>query len=278
MDNLKVKHEYLTAHLKYINCVKDNYIVKFCNRLSELNKTTSKCQIDKMLNKDDFKDYSKNNSSVITPIYKKLMLKYHPDKGCNSNIATIINQWRDEGKNDLLELLSELDIEVNNEEDLKLLSEVSEMEDKIKDITACNYWIWNTSGSYTKEYIESNHLTEDEALIYVEDINKGLREWIDVLKKSDENLKSFVKDDIYHTLKKCKDELVRIEEMKIKSKSDIDYDKYEDELEFFSKIDDDYISKSSYETLSSDRDKISNIYVKLKESYSFYRKIWFYTW
>lgn len=283
MQALQLKLQYLQNELQYIEHVLPSYDKKFTNKLNELGKTHLIPTISQA--KESISD-TKNHSGNIKDIYRKLMIKYHPDKSTDpkcDEISKFINDCYSKNDEESLVILDETN--EYSKEIPEYLMKIKETADKINTYKNRTSYLWNTSCGL-KDYIESLFCTADELNKYENELKEKLIKEQDELKKENDKLKEvvcfitnvntelensskkFIINDINYYKEKCTTQFEKMSDMKLKAKSDISYLDYEKEL--------DEINKSDLE--STPLTDLENYRITLETIYKYFDKMyWMYS-
>lgn len=279
MQALQLKLQYLQNELQYIEHMLPSYDKKFTDKLHDLGKTHL---IPTMPVCKESESDTKNHSGNIKDIYRKLMIKYHPDKSTDpkcDEISKFINDCYSKNDEESLVILDETD--EYSKEIPEYLLKIKETREKIDTYKNRTSYLWNTSCGL-KNYIENLFCTKEDFDKYENEMkeklikqkedlkkeNEKLREVISFVKNIDVELenssKKFVIEYINYYREKCSEEYANMTEMKIKAKSDIPYLSYEKEL--------DEINKSELESMSlSD---LENYKIILKKIFEYFRDMY----
>lgn len=198
-EEIKLKKQYLEAHIKYINAVRKRYQENFTKKLNESGKKHFKYDTHGFTvsenNKTDTNDLSEKEQSELKTIYRALAIKYHPDKNKTSEELFVkINEYYQANNISALRTLSEC----LDREDIESIDQIAYMEcleKEIKGITGTVYWQWNKAEADMKKYYESMFMTDDEHRIFLESEHDKLRDENERLKDLIKSIKSYGRVD-----------------------------------------------------------------------------------
>jgi len=282
MQALQLKLQYLQNELRYIEHMIPSYDKKFTEKLHQLGKLHLIPTISQ--DKEQTSD-TKNHSAAIKEIFRKLMIKYHPDKSSDPNcdeISKFINDCY--SKNDEESLIILDDTNEYSKEIPEYLIKIKETADKINTYKNRTSYLWNSSYGL-KDYVESLYCTSDEFNKYENELkeklikeqeelkkeNAKLKEVICFIKSVDTQLenssKKFIINNINYYKEKCTVQFKEMSDMKLKAKSDILYLEYEKELNEINEVD---LESASITDLENYRTTLETIYKYFDKMYWMY--------
>jgi len=259
-----------------------SYDKKFTEKLHQLGKLHLIPTISQ--DKEQTSD-TKNHSAAIKEIFRKLMIKYHPDKSSDPNcdeISKFINDCY--SKNDEESLIILDDTNEYSKEIPEYLIKIKETADKINTYKNRTSYLWNSSYGL-KDYVESLYCTSDEFNKYENELkeklikeqeelkkeNAKLKEVICFIKSVDTQLenssKKFIINNINYYKEKCTVQFKEMSDMKLKAKSDILYLEYEKELNEINEVD---LESASITDLENYRTTLETIYKYFDKMYWMY--------
>ena len=147
---LELKEKHCQAYLNYINHTKEKHRKAFGDRLAELGTPFFRfpCTVAPKAGESQAID----SSEACKEYYRKLSLRYHPDKvGGDGVLFQKISQLYEDQKEEILKRLVE---STDAEYTLRLIS-VEDLQKEINKNTDTYYWNWATGNETSKMFAES---------------------------------------------------------------------------------------------------------------------------
>lgn len=281
MQALQLKLKYLQNELEYIEHIMPYYDKKFMERLNQLGKTH---QISTNSPCNELESATKIHKNSIKELYRKLSLKYHPDRSKEPNCDELIRFINDCYSNNDEESLYILDSSDEYNENPEYLIKIKDITDKINNYKIRYSYLWNSGG---KEYIESLYCTSDEFIKYENDMKEKLIKEQQKLERENDKLQEVVifvenvKNEIeYNSIKfeienidyykaQCTEYYMKMIDMKNKSKSEIECLTFEKELDEINKAD---LRSMTINDLQNYTTRLTSIYEYFDKMYWMYMR------
>lgn len=158
MDQEKnLKHKWVQAELEYVKFMTDKYHKQFADKLQERGLRNLRFSQPPPDSADDFiiADTNIECSDEVKKLYKKLALRYHPDKNPSPEAEEIFVKIQYFYQKNDLSGLQEID-------KFGCVDNTKELEEELNSIKSKVLWVWISSDEMVRRIIEDAYFISDD--------------------------------------------------------------------------------------------------------------------